>query len=429
LTKPAARIPRAWPFKDVYYGWAIVLVGLISGFVSACMFGPVLAVFVKPIGDELGWSRATISIAFSAGTAAGAFASAGVGPLVDRHGTRLAFTVTGLLMAAAMVVISFMTEPWHFWIGVGVGRGGATAGVLFSNAVNISRWFVRQRGRAQAIAGTGLRLGQVVLPLLIYAVMEIAGWRQSFIVLGALILVGVALTGAVYLRSHPEAVGLLPDGAVAEGAAGGGSVRRPVFVDTEVQWSLREATGTRAFWLLVLAVAGIFFINGAVNLHAVAHFQDRGMPAGLAVTIVTIFAVTTVFAAIGWGFLVERLHVRWATTATALTYLLALITLVRAETYPEAVLFGIMFGAASGGWTTVERVLIPEYFGRRSAGAIGGMKEVVVGCISPFGPIMAGIVRDATGSYNPAFVAFGGVSLVVMAVMAFARPPRKVLTR
>lgn len=149
------------------------------------------------------------------------------------------------------------------------------------------------------------------------------------------------------------------------------------------------------------------------------------MSTGLAVTIVTIFAVSTVFAALGWGFLAERLHVRWATTATALTYLVALVTLVQADTYPGAVLFGIMFGTASGGWTTVERLLIPDYFGRLSVGAIGGVKEVVVGCISPFGPILAGLVRDVTGSYSPAFVAFGGVALFVTVTMVIARPPRK----
>ena len=139
--------------------------------------------------------------------------------------------------------------------------------------------------------------------------------------------------------------------------------------------------------------------------------------------------MSTVFAALGWGFLAERLHVRWATTGTALTYLVALVILVQAETYPAAVLFGIMFGAASGGWTTVERFLIPDYFGRLSAGAIGGVKEVVVGCISPFGPILAGLVRDVTGSYTPAFVAFGSVAVLVMVTMALAKPPRKVRSR
>lgn len=416
-------IPWAWPFKNTYYGWAIVAVGLVSGFASASMFGPVLAVFVKPIGDEMGWSRATISIAFSAGTVAGSFASAAVGPFVDRHGTRLVFVLTGVLMAAGMATIAFMTEPWHFWLGVGLGRGGAVAGVLFSNAVNISRWFVQFRGRAQAIAGTGLRLGQVALPLLIYVVMEAAGWRESFLVLGLLILLGVAGAGAIYLRSHPESMGLLPDGAVAERRDG--SVRRPALRDQEVQWSLRDAGRTRTFWLLVLATAGIYFVNGAVNLHAVAHFQDRGMSMGLAVTITTIFAVSTVFAALAWGFITERLHVQWAAAGTALTYLLALVVLVNAEGYPGAVLFGVLFGAASGGWTTVERLLVPNYFGRLSAGAIGGVKEMTVGCISPFGPVLAGLVRDATGSYIPAFVAFGGVSLLVMVAMVLAKPPRK----
>jgi MFS family permease len=413
--------PRLWPFKRLYYGWAIVAVGLVSGFATAGMFGPVLAILVKPIGDDLGWSRATISIAFAIGTTAGSFASFAIGPFIDRHGTRLVMTVTGSFMALAMVGIAFMSEPWHFFVLVGVGRGGASAGVLFANAVNIARWFVRRRGRAQAIAGTGLRLGQVALPLMIYAVMAVSGWRASFLVLAALLLLAVVLPAWVFLRSRPEQMGLLPDGA-SEPLPG--AVVRP---DTEVQWSLKEATRTRAFWLLVIAVAGTFFINGAVNLHAVPHFEDRGMTAALAVTITTIFAVTTVVAAMAWGFITERFHVRWVTVGTALAYFVALVVIINAETYPAAVLFAILFGVASGGWTTVERLLIPNYFGRESAGAIGGAKELVVGCISPFGPITAGLVRDLTGSYIPAFTLFAVLALAVMLNMAFAKPPVKAL--
>ncbi|MEK7215469.1 MAG: MFS transporter, partial [Chloroflexota bacterium] len=277
---------------------------------------------------------------------------------------------------------------------------------------------------ARIFASTGLRLGQVVLPLVIYAVISVSDWRHAFLVLGAIMVLLVVLPGAVFLRSRPEALGLLPDGA-AHPVKSPSDPNATTAGDAEVQWTLHEAMRTRAFWLLVVAISGTFFVNGAVNLHAVAHFQDRGMEAGLAVTITAIFAVTTVFAAMAWGFIAERFHVRWATVGTGLAYFLALVVIIPADTYPAAVLFGILFGVASGGWTTVERLLIPNYFGRRSAGTIGGVKEMLVGSVSPFGPVMAGLVRDVTGSYIPGFFVFAGVALLIMAAMAAAKPPKR----
>ena len=52
-------IPKYWPIKKIHYGWAIVVASFLSTFAEVPGFGPVLGVFIKPIQDELGWSRAT----------------------------------------------------------------------------------------------------------------------------------------------------------------------------------------------------------------------------------------------------------------------------------------------------------------------------------------------------------------------------------
>ena len=82
-------VPRIWPFRGTYYGWAIVGASFLATLGEVPVFGPVLGVFITPIEEELGWSRATIAFGFTAGTMTGSVASIVVGRLLDRYGARV----------------------------------------------------------------------------------------------------------------------------------------------------------------------------------------------------------------------------------------------------------------------------------------------------------------------------------------------------
>ena len=56
---------RLWPLKRVYYGWAIVVASFAASFGEVPVNGPVIGVFIKPMQDELGWSRGTIALGFT----------------------------------------------------------------------------------------------------------------------------------------------------------------------------------------------------------------------------------------------------------------------------------------------------------------------------------------------------------------------------
>ena len=416
--------PRIWPFKGVYYGWAIPFSALLISFASALMFGPVLGVFVKPIGDDLGWSRATIALAFTVGTFAGTILPAVIGAFLDRRGARGVIVVSGIIVTGCTIGLALMTQPWHFWTFYGVGRGVAVAGVQFGTTIAIANWFIKKRGRAMAIGGSGLRLGQTALPLIIHAVIVAFSWRHAFGMLAVLSLLFVTIPAALFMRRRPEDMGLLPDGAVASEPVLAGQAPVAATQDVEVSWTLREARRTRALWLIMVAVAATFFVNGSINLHAVANFQDRGIPAALAVSVTSIIAATSTLTTIIFGFVLERVHVRYGGMLASAFYLAAVLTIMVADSYPMAVLFGLLFGAANGGWTTVERLLFADYFGRRSVGAIRGFVAPFRGAITPFGAVLAGYIRDTRGSYTLAFAIFAAMCVVAILALFLATPPQ-----
>jgi MFS family permease len=418
---PHPGIPRLWPFKHGYYGWGIVATSVLVSFAQVPMYGPVLSVFVKPIGDDMGWSRGDISLAFTIGSLLGSFASSVVGQYIDRYGARLSVVIAGMVVTGALIGLAMMQEVWHFWILFGAGRTAALAGINMGTSVAVANWFIRKRGRAVSFLGIGLRTGQAMFPLFIAPIMLWLSWRHAYAILAVVAFSLIVVPGWLFLRRRPEDLGMLPDGEPAP-VAGEPVASRPGGAVRDVSWTLHDATRTLSFWMIVSAVTIVVFAQTAVNLHAVASFQDRGIADASAAVFVFIFAGTAALSAYGWGSLMDRFHVRWVSMfATALTAS-AMLVLIFADNMAMALLFSVLFGLGIGGWTVGQVVLFANYFGRAHAGAIRGFGQLAAGPIGAAGPLLAGYLHDATGDYTVPFKVFFASLGLVMVALLLARP-------
>ena len=121
--------------------------------------------------------------------------------------------VGGLVSGAGFLLLGQARDFWHFlllrWLLV--SPGDALMGGMVVN-VSISRWFVRMRGRALAIAGMGHGLAKVGMPLLAASLILYAGWRSAWIVFGLLTVGLVVGPSLLFMRRRPEDMGLVPDG-------------------------------------------------------------------------------------------------------------------------------------------------------------------------------------------------------------------------
>ncbi len=430
-TAASPRIPRLWPFKRVYYGWAIVWASTVAAFGMAPMFGPVLGVFFSSIEEELGWNRATISLAFTLGSATGSVMQFLTGRLLDRYGARMVVVAAGIIIALAMVGLSWMHEPWHFWLAFGAGRGSALAGIQVGTGVALSNWFIRRRGRTIAIRGMGQRAGQSIMPMAIFAIMAVAGWRAAFLSLAGVTAILIILPALLYLRRRPEDLGMTLENMTPEelaemnsGRGGRGSLGRLSRQVRDVSFTLAEAKRTRAFWLLLFFVIVERFALGSINLHMVVNFEDRGLAQGLAVSTLSIFAATSALTGLPWGFVFEHLHIRYGAMIMSGLLALSMVVLLVADNYPLAVLFAVLFGVAIGAGNIIENLLWADYFGRDHLGAIRGF-GAPFRIASPTGPVLTGLLFDWTGSYTVPFLVFTVIFMVMTAAMYFATPPVK----
>ncbi len=247
------------------------------------------------------------------------------------------------------------------------------------------------------------------------------GWREAWLALAGLVVLLLMVPSGVLVRRRPEDYGVLPDGELpagelAEGEELGDSV--------EETWTLAEAKRTRTLWALMVAQAGIVLAVNAVNLHITANFQDK-IAVELAVAATAIFAATAALSTLPWGFVVERIHVRYVGLAAAGLLFAAMLIAIAADTFLGAVAFALAYGLGLGAWTVTSRMLFANYFGRRSFGSIRGFAALFMVAVNPAGPLFAAYVHDSTDSYRAAFAAFAVVFAVTFAAFLVAVPVRK----
>jgi len=142
------------------------------------------------------------------------------------------------------------------------------------------------------------------------------------------------------------------------------------------------------------------------------------------VSILSLFAATSALTGVPWGFVFEKLHIRFGAMLISFLLLLSMGVLIIADTYPMAILFGLVFGFAVGGSSLVETLLWSDFFGRRHMGEIRAF-TAPFRLLSPVGPTAAGYIFDTTGSYRIAYSIFGGVFFVMLLAMSFATVPVK----
>src|SRR5438270_3143745 len=177
-------MPR--PPRTTFHGWYLV-VGLgvttiVSYGISQYLFG----VLVVPIQHDLGWSRATISGAYSLGLVVAGVLGLGVGRLVDRYGARQLMSVGSVLGAASLVGLSRMTSVWQLYLLWAGCLGLAMALTLYPvTFVVVANWFQRRRGTALAVLTVvGGLSSPIYIPLAGLLVARL-GWRQALLVLAA----------------------------------------------------------------------------------------------------------------------------------------------------------------------------------------------------------------------------------------------------
>ncbi|HEY7557962.1 MAG TPA: MFS transporter [Candidatus Binatia bacterium] len=410
-----------------FYGWLIVAVCMLAGFFASGVSNITMAVVLKPISEDLGWSRTLTAAALTAGALLGGGLAPFFGPIADRFGPRVLLPGGAALMGGLAIALSASTQPWQFYAAFVPAR--ALTEFLMTGVVPftaVANWFYRKRPRAMGLVALSVPLGGSVLSLVYQYLVANYGWRSAFFTLGIGVWLLVVFPGLIILRRQPEDLGLKPDGANPQERDRRPKLQTPAS-EAEFSWQKRDALRTAALWLVVASTFLASISTGGIAFHMAAHLTDIKMRPVVAAGVVSWMALSGAFGNGLWGTLAERIQPRRLSIATMLLAALAVALLMSAQSPLMAYAFGLLFGLSARGSAILIQVLLSRYFGRRSFGAISSVLDPFHKGGLGLGPLLAGIAFDQTHSYTVIFSAFLACYCVAAALIFFARQPQSVL--
>ena len=255
--------------------------------------------------------RGTFSLIRSGEILIGAAAAPVVGTLMDRWGGRWLMAAGGLISGAGFIClgqardfIQFMLVRWLL-----ISPGDSLMGSMVVN-VSISRWFVRMRGRALAIAGMGHGLAKVCMPVAAATLMLYVGWRGAWVVFGVFALLLVVAPAVLFMRRSRKKWDCCPtaDRWSRKRKSQRQKSRHAKRTGADnVEWSRREALRTPVFWLIA-STFGVAQIGvTGLNLHVFSYVTDQGHPTLVAASVMSIIAIMQFSTPIVWGTLADRM--------------------------------------------------------------------------------------------------------------------------
>lgn len=406
----------------LFYGYWIVAAAFFVSLVFAGCGFYAFSLFVTPLEADLGWGRGEIMTALSLYFLASGVSSPLIGRAVDRIGATRVMAAGAFVAGGALMLVSVMSELGQFYCGYLVmGAGMAATGIVPTTSV-VSNWFKKRRGMAIGIMSAGLGAGGLVLaPLIGGVIIPELGWRVAFRALAGFVW-ALAPVALLVIKTKPSDMGLYPDGREGPETDQDSSAA----TDASTGLSLRSAVGTPAFWLIALSFVTFGLAEVSVLQNQVPYLEDAGYPVALAAGVLGGVGLWSTIGKFGFGWLCDRLSAKYVCALGLGLQLVGTAVLMSiGPDSPGAILWGyaVVMGLGVGGWLPTMSMLVSTNFGLVSYGAIFGAISFTQSTGAAIGPLLAGYLYDATGTYQQVFIIwFAAYTLSMLSVLLVRRP-------
>lgn len=354
------------------------------GLVTIAAYGSgfyAFGVLLGPILDDTGWSEALVTASFSASTLIGALGAAQAGRLIDQRGARSVMLVGGLAGCVLFAASSAATNQLLFFVTYALG-GGLLSASGFYHVTQSAAAKIATADPARAIMLLtlyGAFAGPIYLPATGFLV-EATDWHTTIVVLAVVSAVGFVLAAT--------AVGNPPRVAAPSGVAP--SVRQALRDPIARGMLIASFVGgiglsTMMVYQVPLMVAAGLSLSTAASISGIRGFAQFAGRAG-------IIPVLPRFGA-------KRVLVGTYALAAISAALLAFVGNVAI-----ALLYVVLAGIAIGIWSPMAAIYAHDLVPTHRVATLLGTERMIGGLGGAAGPLVAGIVAEASGSRGPTIV-------------------------
>jgi MFS family permease len=393
------------------YGWVVVGAGALMTCVG---FGSMLslAVFLQPISESMGWSRAGVSAAATIDFLCMGLAAFFWGALSDRFGTRIVVLCGSVLLGTGLVAASQATSLWQFQLLFGALIGVAAGSFYAPMIAAASAWIEQRRSLAVALVSAGMGVAPLTVAPSASWLITTYDWRAAMLVIG-IAAWALLIPAAFLVRPAPPA-------APASAASGTGA--------PNLQWSAAQAFRTPQFITLALAHFACCAAHSGPIFHMVSYAMICGIAPITAVTVYSLAGLSGLGGRLALGALADRIGAKPVLVGGLLVQAMAVATYLAVGQLGEFYALSVIFGLAYGGVMPLYAVLVREYFGARIMGTVFGAVSAFASLGMALGPWAGGWVFDTFHGYGWLYIGSFGIGIAAVAVAlsfpSVKRPPQ-----
>jgi len=376
---------------SVFYGWftmgACFAVMLTQGG-SMWTFG----VFLKPMAQDLQWSRAQVSSGYTAFLLGYVISVITTGRLADKYSPGPILLVSAILTGLGFSLCSQVHTVNHLRMLLFIGGLGGGANWSVPTAT-VQRWFfARSRaGLALGITISGVGVGAFIFALLADYLVSCHGWRDAYLTIG-IIFFGIMAASSFVVKKAPNETGALPDGS-------GEAPNRP-----EVRRRDRRQNLT-SFPFAGITICHCIVVSAfqTIAAHLVPYATDIGIPSTASAAAMGLMGGSSIPGRIIGGHLSERIPWQRILAFSHVGMGLFMLLLLFLQGPWMLYCFVLFYGLCHGSRVSAYLGILGDFFGMGSLGELIGITMAAGIFTGAFAPYLAGFLFDASSSYFPVF--------------------------
>jgi MFS family permease len=359
---------------------------------------------------RFGWSRTVLSVAPALYSAIGAMGGLLIGALSGRLPLPLLMSAGGALAAASLLLCRSISALWQLYLFYGVLLAfGLTFLGNVPNTIVVSSWFKEKRGMAMGVLYAGSGAGMLLFMPLIQSVIGARGWRSVYPLLAIAVVALIPVVAAFQRPAAPQPV------PVPTGTGSSGMLRHA-----------RVLAGRRRFRFTYLQFLLGPLSSSPITIHQASLLRDKGIAPMSIAWIVSVYGMAWMAGMLSAGILSDRIGRERTYTLGTIGMVGGCVVLLAMPDRGTgmAIVYAVLFGLGFGSRPPMDSATASDVFGGAGFGITFGVLSTALGIGQVAGPIVAGAIFDAHGSYDAALI-FSIVVAVAATCCIWLAAPRR----
>jgi len=393
-------------------GWIVTSAATGINLILGVLY--IWSIMSKALINEYKWNATQASLPYTICIVAFALVMVFAGRVQDLKGPRLSSTFGGILLGVGLLLSGFVKEPFLMTLTFGI-LGGAGIGFCYAATTPPAvKWFpLEKKGLISGIVVSGVGFAAVYISPLTNALIANYGVAKSFIYIGIGALIIITILSQLLIDPPAEHIERMRSQVKKKNGEN---------IQDKKQYSWREMLKTLSFYKLWImyaftSSAGLMIIG---HLTVIAKNQAQWENGFYLVIFLAIFNTLGRIVA---GIVSDKFG---HTMTMRVIFSIQAINMVLFSLYVSPLTLAIgaaLTGASYGALFSVFPVAIADYYGTKNLGVNYGLLFTSWGVGGVIGPLLAGGIFDATGSYNISYIVSAALLIIACLLTFIVKSP------